>query len=491
MQPFPKRSARSYTLPLALGLGLLVGTLWPHSPRFEDRLNQLLPSELDPRLLIVAIDDATLNEYGALPTWYRGHYANALKTAEQAGAQVVGLDIVFGRKAEQDNLSDIRQAFSAPNVVLATLPGDTRPLQPEWKAVRGVSALNQAGKVRLIQTAYPLAQPSETNGPALVPSFAAAVANLAGAGLPLDTTPRLIRYVRPDASVPVVSFLDLSSDLVRYADLEGRVILIGQLTHSAADPTVTDIDGEPVPALMMQARAVSTLLQPPLQRLPAWVTVALCVLAALLALALGGLWAYALAGLALLLSVALWKAGIIFPGLAVSLTAVLAAGLVAFERAWQLRTLRMRDPLTGLGNRATFNRLLTRRWQTRDTHPFALAMVDLSGFRQVNEAQGRAAGDALLRDMAQRLQKIRPQDEVFRWGADEFTVLLSNAGAADGQAYASAVEQALTPLISGGLSLQVNVGVAHSSEFTAPPELLEGASRLRYRAKYQRVKQEF
>lgn len=492
MRPFPKRSVRALTFPLALGLGLLVGGMWPESARFEDRLNLLMPSKLDPRVLVVSIDDATLGEYTApLTDWNRERYAAALTTLEQAGAKVVGVDIFFSSK-EEDNTPAVREAFSAPNVVLASPPGDVRPLQSEWKAARGVSALNNTpGAVREIQTAYPLERSSDSEPEILIPSFAAQVVRQAGVDLPLESSPRLLRFIPPEAvTQQTISFQDLVRGTVRYRDLQGRVVLIGANYNSRELQSLTDLDGREVSGLTMQARAVSTLLQPPLQRLPLWLTLTLCMGVALLALRLGGLWAYALAGLGLLLSVALWQANIVFPGIAVSLCAVLAAGLVALERKWTLHSLRMRDPLTGLGNRGTFTQVLSRRWTTRGAQPFALAMVDLSGFRHVNEAQGRAAGDALLREVAQRLQKVSPHHQVFRWGADEFAVLLNGMSTAEAQAYAAATEQALTPLESGGLKLQVNVGVAHSSEFATPPDLVEGASRLRYRAKYQRVQQD-
>lgn len=88
------------------------------------------------------------------------------------------------------------------------------------------------------------------------------------------------------------------------------------------------------------------------------------------------------------------------------------------------------DPLTGLGNRHAMMRKLTveRERQARNQQPCCVALVDLDHFKDINDTHGHASGDTVLRSLASLLAaSIRPYDEVFRYGGDEFVVCLPNA----------------------------------------------------------------
>ena len=83
------------------------------------------------------------------------------------------------------------------------------------------------------------------------------------------------------------------------------------------------------------------------------------------------------------------------------------------------------DSLTGLANRAAFSALLERATARAGTEPFCALFIDLDRFKHVNDTGGHAAGDALLRDVAQALTaQVRASDTVARLGGDEFAVLL-------------------------------------------------------------------
>src|SRR6185369_12885800 len=85
------------------------------------------------------------------------------------------------------------------------------------------------------------------------------------------------------------------------------------------------------------------------------------------------------------------------------------------------------DPLTGLVNRALFDdrvRLAIAR-ATRARSRIGLLYIDLDGFKAINDTQGHAAGDDVLRRVAHRLRdSVRSGESVSRRGGDEFTVLL-------------------------------------------------------------------
>jgi diguanylate cyclase (GGDEF)-like protein len=97
----------------------------------------------------------------------------------------------------------------------------------------------------------------------------------------------------------------------------------------------------------------------------------------------------------------------------------------------QLEQLAYFDALTGLANRRLFGEELRRliAQAQRGASPFALLLVDLDRFKQVNDALGHDVGDAMLVAAANRLRAaVREGDRVARLGGDEFAVLLTQAG---------------------------------------------------------------
>jgi diguanylate cyclase (GGDEF)-like protein len=87
------------------------------------------------------------------------------------------------------------------------------------------------------------------------------------------------------------------------------------------------------------------------------------------------------------------------------------------------------DPLTGLYDRRSFDRLLEMAISrsTRYNWPFTLVMLDLDHFKVVNDEQGHQAGDAVLRDLGERFRRaLRFADNAGRIGGDEFAMILPN-----------------------------------------------------------------
>ncbi|VTU43094.1 MULTISPECIES: putative bifunctional diguanylate cyclase/phosphodiesterase [unclassified Variovorax] len=93
----------------------------------------------------------------------------------------------------------------------------------------------------------------------------------------------------------------------------------------------------------------------------------------------------------------------------------------------------MADPLTGLGNRALMRKAISEHILTavRNRSQFAVAILDLDGFKKINDSLGHDVGDGLLREVATRLKAaVRTSDIVARLGGDEFVLLLPGAGEA-------------------------------------------------------------
>ncbi len=98
----------------------------------------------------------------------------------------------------------------------------------------------------------------------------------------------------------------------------------------------------------------------------------------------------------------------------------------------RIRELATHDELTGLINRRHMQELLGQEHQRciRSGQTFCLALLDIDGFRSVNERHGVAAGDVALRTLAQEAQRhVRVSDVLGRWGGEEFVLLMSDTRA--------------------------------------------------------------
>jgi len=100
----------------------------------------------------------------------------------------------------------------------------------------------------------------------------------------------------------------------------------------------------------------------------------------------------------------------------------------------QLRQLSIHDGLTGLKNRREFERLLTEEWQrcARFQRSFALVVVDIDYFKRVNDTYGHAAGDVVLKHVAELLDgQLRTVDHLARVGGEEFAIIMVETNLAD------------------------------------------------------------
>lgn len=148
------------------------------------------------------------------------------------------------------------------------------------------------------------------------------------------------------------------------------------------------------------------------------------------------------------------------------------------------------DALTGLPNRNLLDYDLERALsQARRTgQEFALCLMDLDGFKPINDHWGHRIGDEVLREVAQRLQgSLRTGDRVARWGGDEFVLLLN--GVATRQQLAEIIERILhvvaRPLDScSGAHVFASIGVSlYPQTATDADSLLKSADEAMYKAK--------
>lgn len=155
----------------------------------------------------------------------------------------------------------------------------------------------------------------------------------------------------------------------------------------------------------------------------------------------------------------------------------------------QIRYLAEFDMLTGLPNRAQFQSALQRLSppQPSDARPAALLLIDLDGFKGVNDTFGHQAGDDCLKEAAERLLTIcQGADLVARIGGDEFAVLVSGQRSVDAVAdLAEAIVQCLGWAVEkDGIRMHIgaSVGVA-LLDASAPTDLFIKADSALYKAK--------
>lgn len=123
------------------------------------------------------------------------------------------------------------------------------------------------------------------------------------------------------------------------------------------------------------------------------------------------------------------------------------------------------DPLTGLGNRRDFEQelLQCQAHANRYGVPVSLALFDVDNFKGVNESEGHLRGDAVLKEIAAVIRsEIRSSDSVFRYGGDEFVVVMPHTPLAGGVVAAERILQALrdSEIRRGEIPVTVSAGMA-------------------------------
>jgi diguanylate cyclase (GGDEF)-like protein len=150
------------------------------------------------------------------------------------------------------------------------------------------------------------------------------------------------------------------------------------------------------------------------------------------------------------------------------------------------RTIAYSDPLTELFNRRYFDRRLGEeidRVGRRPGSELSVMVIDLDGFKRINDEQGHAAGDAVLRKAANILSStLRQHDVCCRIGGDEFAVLLPNANALGAHLLAQRLKQALA---AAGISASFGAAT-HGPNGARADVLLASADAAMYRDKRKR-----
>jgi diguanylate cyclase (GGDEF)-like protein len=175
------------------------------------------------------------------------------------------------------------------------------------------------------------------------------------------------------------------------------------------------------------------------------------------------------------------------------LLAYLAGVYASSERRVRAKVLELSqtDPLTGLFNRGALFPTLEQEVQRtrRSNRGFCVLMVDLDGLKAINDSLGHLRGDEVLRAVARAINgSIRAVDSAYRYGGDEFLVLLPETEFIGAYVVAEkireGVEQIGESLGSDQAGTSVSIGlVSHPEDGSSTEELMVAADRAMYQAK--------
>jgi diguanylate cyclase (GGDEF)-like protein len=158
------------------------------------------------------------------------------------------------------------------------------------------------------------------------------------------------------------------------------------------------------------------------------------------------------------------------------------------EEREQARRLAGVDRLTGLGNRRAFDNeleLQITRARRRDT-PLTLLLADLDGFKSINDSHGHVTGDACLRRIAVAIAgEVRTPDACFRWGGDEFAVVLGEANLRGAEQVAERLAMAVPTACRrpDGHPVEITCAVAELEGAMTAEDLIGAADRALIAAK--------
>jgi diguanylate cyclase (GGDEF)-like protein len=160
-----------------------------------------------------------------------------------------------------------------------------------------------------------------------------------------------------------------------------------------------------------------------------------------------------------------------------------------YERA--LRSA-LKDTLTGVNNRASMDQHLEHEVLSAVRHrtPLSMLMIDIDHFKSINDTHGHMTGDSVLAAVAGAIVGCtRDSDVVFRFGGEEFAVILTNTQATGakllGERIRTTIAALSVPVADSRIPVTVSVGVAQLGSGESKVDLLEKADTMLYRAKYR------
>lgn len=154
---------------------------------------------------------------------------------------------------------------------------------------------------------------------------------------------------------------------------------------------------------------------------------------------------------------------------------------------WQLQQMALKDPLTGIGNRAMYDDCIEREIQNakRFKENLVLMLLDLDNFKQVNDHHGHLMGDEILTTFVHIVSDcLRVTDQMFRFGGDEFAVILEKENLETAKLVAARINHAIAhnPMFNK-YQVSTSIGCATCDAGDTPADLFARADKALYAAK--------
>lgn len=515
----PALAAAALAAALSLGNGV-----WRLDNALYDTLIARWPHPADARLLIVAIDDRSLQALGQWP-WPRRLHAQLLDRLEAAGAAVVAVDLLLSEPSHADPAQDAELAAALRRNAHVVLPviasADAGEVPQELlptPAIAGAAAT-------LAHTDVPIEPDGITRGAylhaglgsAYWPALGAALAGAAGPrtmssardGVPYQWRRDdyiALRWAGPPGSIAQVSYVDVLRGQVSTPTLRGRHVIVGMTAIGLGQRFRTPMSSEHwMSGPEYQANVAATLLGnaaiAPLSRTAQAALSALLALLAAIGItaphrALYWPWLAPLVALALIAAgSAAWLllGGTWFaPGACMVALAVIAAGWLGLRVAQWQRHAKL-DALTGLVNRHGFELAFRQELAAarRSGKPLALILLDVDHFKYYNDTLGHHAGDRALALVAAVVTRHtqRRGEVAARFGGDEFAIILPDTGAQaacrTAEAMLADIRGLVLPVAEATVAITATLGV-HSARLDArsqDKDFFERADAALYRAK--------
>lgn len=442
------------------------GAVWRLDAWYYDRLLASWESRVSDRVVIVAVDEQSLEELGQWP-WPRTVHAALVDRLTGAGVRGIAFDVLFSEPARDGGRADA--AFAAAiarngHTVLPIVPERTRQNGVLVESMQvpsiGVAATRfghtdvELDEDDVARNLYLRAGLGGPNWPALGLALLQQEPRLAPDPLPGLRAPAndgrspylwqrdhhvLLRYAGPPGSFAQLSYADVLAGRIDPRLLRDRWVVVGVTAANIGRMFLTPMSTTTrMSGAEYQANVVEMLLQRsaivPLS--PAWQVAMSAALAWLIALAAGATgnrrpWLTMLLAVAVPLasSLVLLRAMDAWFAPMPAIVAVLAGHLLwtlAHLRHWRLQA--STDPLTGVANRRSFDHALADEIASarRTQAPLSLLLIDVDHFKHYNDSRGHHAGDRALMAIAALILEHtrRPRDLAARIGGDEFALIL-------------------------------------------------------------------
>jgi len=171
-------------------------------------------------------------------------------------------------------------------------------------------------------------------------------------------------------------------------------------------------------------------------------------------------------------------------GLGASLLIIFLCVITVNHFQARLERMAKTDPLTGAANRRALQERfeLARYKAGRHAAPFSAIVIDLDGFKTINDTLGHLKGDCVLKDVASAIARtLRPTDLLVRWGGDEFLILME--GTAPEADVVTGRIRAAMPAAPSGAPLSFSCGIAQFQDGDDLKTLTQRADEAMYKAK--------